>query len=80
MALGSEMTPADIAAVTGNNNYGWGNDSASWIIILFLFIFMGWGGRGFRLQQAGKPYAAAEQYVVYTALRHEPAADRYFGH
>ena len=47
MALGSEMTPADIAAVTGNNNYGWGNDSASWIIILFLFIFMGWGGRGF---------------------------------
>lgn len=38
MALGSEMTPADIAAVTGNNNNGWGNDSASWIIILFLFI------------------------------------------
>lgn len=53
MALGSEMTPADIAAVTGNNNVGWGNDSASWIIILFLFIFMGWGGRGFGMNNAG---------------------------
>lgn len=43
----SEMTPADIAACTGNaNNNGWGfgGDGAWWIIILLLF---GWGGRGF---------------------------------
>ena len=43
------MTPADIAAVCGNNRnndggFGWGNDGAWWIIILLLF---GWGGRGF---------------------------------
>lgn len=42
----SEMTPADIAAVTNNNGngngFGWGNDW--WILLLFLF---GWGGRGF---------------------------------
>ena len=42
----SEMTPADFAAVTGNNSNGWGfgGDGAWWIIILLLF---GWGGRGY---------------------------------
>ncbi len=41
----SEMTPADIAAVTRNDSNGgmFGNDWA-WIIILLLF---GYGGRGF---------------------------------
>lgn len=40
------MTPADIAAVTRNNNNDgmFGEGSAWWIIILLLF---GWGGRGF---------------------------------
>ena len=41
------MTPADIAAVTRNNDnngFGFGGDGAWWIIILLLF---GWGGRGF---------------------------------
>lgn len=41
----SEMSAADIAAVTGGNN-GFGNgDGAWWIIILFLFALMGnnWG-------------------------------------
>ncbi len=42
----SEMTPADIAAVTNNGNGnggmgGWGNDW--WILLLFLF---GWGRNG----------------------------------
>ena len=49
MSLTSDtMTPADIAAVCGNNrnndgNGMFGNDWA-WIVILLLF---GWGGRGF---------------------------------
>lgn len=39
------MSPADIAAITGNNdNNGWGNNGSFWIIILFLFAFCGWGG------------------------------------
>jgi hypothetical protein len=39
------MSPADYAAVNGNNNgWGFGGDGAWWIIILLLF---GWGGRGF---------------------------------
>ncbi|MCM1364394.1 MAG: hypothetical protein NC122_04110 [Faecalibacterium sp.] len=46
----NEMTPADIAAVTGNNSRNddnsWGGNGAWWIIILFLFVFCGWGGNG----------------------------------
>lgn len=43
----SDMSPADIAACTGNNGYGngWGGDWFAWIII-FALIF-GWGGNGF---------------------------------
>lgn len=43
----SEMTPADIAAVTGNNNNGWGNFGGDGWWIILLFLFAGWGGRGF---------------------------------
>jgi hypothetical protein len=43
------MSPADLAAVCGNNRnnddgFGFGGNSAWWIVILLLF---GWGGRGF---------------------------------
>ena len=40
---------SDIAAVTnGRDGNGFGNDSAWWLIILFLFAFVGgWGNRGF---------------------------------
>ena len=40
----SEMTPADIAAVT-NGNDGFGSGNNAWWIILFLFA-LGWGGFG----------------------------------
>lgn len=48
MSLTTEgMTPADLAAVCGNNRnddgFGFGGNGAWWIIILLLF---GWGGRG----------------------------------
>lgn len=36
------MSLSDIAAVIrGNDNDGWGQGGAWWIIILFLFVFMG---------------------------------------
>lgn len=40
---------SDIAAVTdGNRNDGFGGEGGAWwIIILFLFVFCGWGGNGF---------------------------------
>lgn len=41
----NEMSPADYAAVNGNNNGMFGNDGWAWIILLVLFG--GWGGRGF---------------------------------
>lgn len=57
----SEMTPADFAAVTGNNGNGFMNgDGAWWIIILFLFAFCGWGNGGF----GGGGNGAAPNYVL----------------
>lgn len=46
MLTSENMGPADIAAVTGNNgNDGlFGGNGAWFLIILFLFAFMGWGG------------------------------------
>lgn len=48
----SEMTPADIAAVTNNNcgngnGMGWGGNWAEWIILFLIFGMFGWGGFGF---------------------------------
>lgn len=59
----SEMTPADIAAVTnGNSGFG-GGDGAWWIIILFLFGFFGWGGnRGGMF--GGNGSGASDNYVL----------------
>lgn len=46
---GEGYSLSDIAAATGNGNNGFGNgfgDGAWWIIILFLFVFCGWGNNG----------------------------------
>lgn len=48
--VASEMTPADIAAVTNNgsnNGFGFNGDGAWWLLILFLFAFNGNWGNGF---------------------------------
>ena len=41
------LSAADIAAVTGNNGFGFGNDGGWWLILLFLFAFNGGWGTGF---------------------------------
>lgn len=47
MALtGNDWSPADVAAVTGNND-GFGGNNAWWIILLFLLLGNGWGGYGY---------------------------------
>ena len=67
MSLTTEsMTPADIAAVTGNNhNNGglFGNDNGAWfLIILFLFAFAGgWGNNGWGGAGGGN---ITENYVL----------------
>lgn len=60
----TDMSPADIAAVTGNRGGGFdgfGENGAWWIIILFLFAFCGWGGNGFG---GGGAQGAANNYVL----------------
>ena len=52
---------ADIAAATGNgrNNDGmFGGDGAWWLIVLFLFVFCGWGHNGWGNNGNGGGYAA----------------------
>lgn len=52
---------ADIAAATGNgrNNDGmFGGDGAWWLIVLFLFVFCGWGNNGWGNNGNGGGYAA----------------------
>ena len=50
----NEMSPADLAAVCGNNNDGFGGNGAWWILLLFLF---GWGRGGYGSGGGGEPYA-----------------------
>lgn len=48
--MGSGLSAADVAAVTGNGNrgFGFGGDGAWWLLVLFLFAFSGNGFcRGF---------------------------------
>lgn len=61
MSLNSEMSAADIAAVTNHSGFGgFGGDGAWWIIILFLFAFCGgWGNGGY-----GSAGGAANNYVL----------------
>lgn len=61
MSLTSEMGPADIAAINGNNGNGMFGDGSWWIIILFLFIFAGWNGNGGGF---GGGQGAANNYVL----------------
>ena len=47
----SGLSASDVALLSGSNNrandgFGWGGDGAWWIIILFLFVFCGWGNGG----------------------------------
>lgn len=52
---------ADIAAATGNgrNNDGmFGGDGAWWLIVLFLFVFCGWGNNGWVNNGNGGGYVA----------------------
>lgn len=46
MSMNSDYSLSDIAAASGNrqNDGMFGGNGAWWIIILFLFVFCGWGG------------------------------------
>lgn len=55
--MGNGFSLSDIATAVGggrNNEGMFGNGGAWWIIILFLFMFMGWGNRGWG-NEGGSP-------------------------
>lgn len=62
MSLSSDLSASDVAVLTDRNNDGmFGGNGAWWIIILFLFAFVGGGwGNGFGNGSSG----AAENYVL----------------
>ena len=63
--MGENMSLSDIAAVTrGADNDGWGNGGAWWIIILFLFVFMGNGWGMNRQSDFGQHATAASQQEI----------------
>ena len=56
------MSPADVVALTNRNDDGmFGGNGAWWIIILFLFAFVGWGGNGWG---GNGNSGAADNYVL----------------
>ena len=60
--VGTDLSPADIAAGSGNNrnNGGWMDNGWLWIIVLFLFC--GWGGNG--MFGGRGAVGAADNYVL----------------
>lgn len=61
----NEMTPADLSAVMGGNNDGFGGgNGAWWLIVLFIFAIFGGWGNGFGGGNAGGNGGAYENYVL----------------
>ena len=59
----SDFSPADLAAVTGNES-GWGGGN-SWVLILLFAMIFGWGGGGFGFGRGNGP---VEQPVTESSL------------
>ena len=71
MSLSSDTTMMMPVAPTGmngsncGNNSGWGNDSAWWIIILFLFAFAGgWGNNGWNSGGGSTGTGTTDGYIM----------------
>lgn len=65
MGFTDGMSPADLAAVTGNNNDGFAGNGAWWIIILFLFAFIGgWNNNGYGRNGSG----VGENYTLISDM------------
>jgi len=71
MLNNGEFSAADLAAVVGNNNDGFGGNGAwsFWIIILLLFANGGWGNNGWGNNggNGGCNVAMVPQYMMNVA-------------
>lgn len=65
MSMNSDYSLSDIAAASGNrqNDGMFGGNGAWWIIILFLFVFCGWGGN-WGGNRTGGQGTAVDGYVL----------------
>lgn len=62
---GAVMTmPVQPANTNGGNGWGFGGDGAWWIIILFLFVFCGWGGNWGGNRNANTDSGVVDGYVL----------------
>ena len=66
MSMNSDYSLSDIAAASGNRQYEgmFGGNGAWWIIILFLFVFCGWGGNWGVGNRTGGQGTAMDGYVL----------------
>lgn len=67
------LSASDVALLSGSNNRGyndgngmWGDGGAWWIIILFLFVFCGWGNNGWGNNGGGQGGATPYATGAYT--------------
>ena len=67
MSMSSELSASDVALLSGQNSRNgdglFGGNGAYWIIILFLFVFCGWGGNGWSGNRGGQG-TAMDGYVL----------------
>lgn len=62
---GTVMTmPVQPANTAGNGGFGWGGEGSWFIIILFLFAFLGWGGNGMWSGSRGANGGAVDGYIL----------------
>lgn len=62
---GTVMTmPVQPANTAGNGGFGWGGEGSWFIIILFLFAFLGWGGNGMWGGSRGANGGAVDGYIL----------------
>lgn len=64
----SGLSASDVALISGRNNDGFGNGfgdgGAWWIIILFLFVFCGWGNNGIGGNGSNGSGSVMDAYVL----------------
>lgn len=66
MSMNSEYSLSDIAAASGNrqNDGLFGGNGAIWLIVLFLFVFCGWGGNWGGSNRTGGQGTVMDGYVL----------------
>ena len=66
MSMNSDYSLSDIAAASGNrqNDGLFGGNGAIWLIVLFLFVFCGWGGNWSGGNRTGGQGTVMDGYVL----------------